>query len=80
MMNLFNQKTSLFTYDRYNYEEFYDAVGVDLSGTDLTQGFAWQSTAKATALGQGVALDPRYGHPVEFSPGFAGRFGVKFIF
>lgn len=80
MSNLFNQKTSLFTYDRYNYEEFYDAVGVDLSGTDLTQGFAWQSMAQNTSFNQGIGLDPRYGSAAVFNPGFAGRLGIRFVF
>jgi len=79
-MNLFNQKTSLFTFDRYNYEEISDAVGLDLSSVDLTQGFAWQSMAKNQSLSQGVALDPRYGSAAVFNPGFSGRLGIRFVF
>jgi len=78
--NLFSQKTSLFTWDRYNYEEVADTVGIDLFNYDLTQGFPWQSLTLATSLANGVALDPRYGSAAVFNPGFQGRIGVKFIF
>jgi hypothetical protein len=79
-MNLFSQKTSQFTWDRYNYEEIQNSIGVDLFNVNLDQGFAWQSAAKAATLAQGVALDPRYGNAAEFRQGFQGRFGVKFVF
>ena len=35
MMNLFNQKTATFIFDRYNREEWSDTSGMDLSGEDL---------------------------------------------
>ncbi len=77
--NLFNQKTSQFTFDRYNREELYDSVGIDLSETDLSKGFDWKSMAIATPAGAD-ALDPRYKKAAIFSPGFSGRFLVKYIF
>ncbi|HWR51384.1 MAG TPA: TonB-dependent receptor [Bryobacteraceae bacterium] len=77
--NLFNQKTSMLKYDRYNREEHADAIGIDLSGTDLSRGFDWQAMAASSSEGQ-WALDPRYKKDVIFNPGFAGRFMVKFIF
>jgi hypothetical protein len=75
MMNLFNQKTNMFTMDRYNQEEISDSIGIDLSGTDLTQGFDWRSMVSAAG-----GLDPRYGHAAAFNPGFEGRILVKFTF
>ena len=80
MLNLFNQKTSVFTFDRYNQEELADSIGVDLSEVDLTQGFDWQAMAAASSAAGDVALDPRYGKAGSFNPGFAGRFLVKFVF
>ncbi len=75
MINLFNQKTSMFTFDRYNREETYDTTGIDLSGTDLTQGFDYKAMVAAAG-----GLDPRYGKPALFNQGFQGRLLVKFIF
>lgn len=79
MINLFNQKTSMFTFDRYNREEHSDSAGIDLSGTDLTQGFDWKAMVAATPDGP-KALDPRFGKAGIFNPGFQGRFLVKFVF
>ena len=80
--NLFSQKISQFTWNNYNYQEigFFSPSNIELFDKNFDQGFDWRSIADATSLGQGVALDPRYGHRAEFSPGFQGRFGVKFIF
>jgi hypothetical protein len=75
IINLFNQKTNVYTMDRYNQEELVDSVGIPLSGVDLTKGFDWKSM-----VGQYGGLDPRYGHPAAFNPGFQGRGLVKFIF
>ncbi len=80
--NLFSQKISQYRWEFYNYQEIgsTEPSNIDLFGVDLDQGFNWQRIAKATSLAEGVALDPRYGHAAEFTPGFQGRFGVKFIF
>jgi hypothetical protein len=81
IMNLFNQKTNVYTMDRYNQEELVDSVGLNLGcGTsgacvDLTKGFDWR--ALVTQFG---GLDPRYGRPAAFNPGLQGRLLVKFIF
>jgi hypothetical protein len=81
IMNLFNQKTSMFTMDRYNQEEQASSIGIDLTcGTggacvDLTKGFDWKSMVAANG-----GLDPRYGHAAVFNPGFQGRLLVKFTF
>ena len=86
IINLFNQKTSMFTMDRYNQEELASSVGIDLTCAtgacvDLTKGFDWKSMAAAAAAANGgVGLDPRYGHAAVFNPGFQGRILVKYIF
>jgi Carboxypeptidase regulatory-like domain/TonB-dependent Receptor Plug Domain len=77
--NLFNQKTSMFRFDRYNREEHSDSAGIDLSGTDLSKGFDYQAMVAAAPAGS-FAKDPRFGMDALFNPGFAGRFLVKFIF
>jgi hypothetical protein len=75
MINLFNQKTNVYTMDRYNQEELVDSNGLPMGNVDLTKGFDW----KAMVADNG-GLDPRYGHPAAFNPGFQGRLLVKFIF
>jgi hypothetical protein len=77
MDNLFNQKTSQFTFDRYNREEHSDSAGINLVNTDLSQGFDWQAMVAANGPG---ALDPRYKKAAIFNAGFSGRFLVKYIF
>jgi hypothetical protein len=61
MINLFNQKTSLFTFDRYTREEHDDTSGICVAscftgglgpipgypGIDLRQGFDWQAAVAA---------------------------------
>jgi len=83
MINLFNQKTSMFTFDRYTREEHADATGMNLSKTDLSQGFNWQQLAVDGGVAGGLTgadLDSRYGKAAEFNPGFAARFLLKFTF
>jgi hypothetical protein len=87
MLNLFNQKTGLFTFDRYTREEHDDTSGICIAGcfpaVDLRQGFDWQAAVveSGTVAGYGGAdLDPRYGMDAEFNTGFEARFGVKFTF
>jgi hypothetical protein len=79
MVNLFNQKTSMFTFDRYNREEHSDSAGIDLSETDLSQGFDWRTMVANTSDGP-QALDARFGKATGFNEGFSGRFGIKLIF
>jgi hypothetical protein len=76
LINLFNQKTETYTFDRYNREEHSDSTGADLSGVDLAAGFDWQAAVAAA----GNDLDPRYGRAAEFNTGLEGRFLVKFTF
>jgi hypothetical protein len=86
MINLFNQKTNMYTMDRYNQEELAASIGIDLTCqtgacVDLTKGFNWQQmVSDAVAANGGVGLDPRYAKAAVFNPGFQGRFLVKFIF
>jgi hypothetical protein len=75
MINLFNQKTNMLTMDRYNQEETSDSTGISLKNVDLTKGFDWKAMVAAAG-----GLDPRYGNPAVFNPGFQGRLLVKFIF
>ncbi|HWR13296.1 MAG TPA: TonB-dependent receptor [Terriglobales bacterium] len=77
MLNLFNQKTSMFTWDRYNREDLSDSYGINLQDVNLDQGFDWQSMVNAFGSG---ALDYRYKKAAIFNPGFSGRFSVKFTF
>jgi hypothetical protein len=79
MDNLFNQKTSMFLYNRYNREEYAAALGIDVSGVDLSKGFDWRALVLDTPEGSWM-LDPRYRQDAMFNPGFAGRFLVKFVF
>jgi hypothetical protein len=76
MLNLFNQKTGLYTYQFYNLREHRSSTGMQMDGVDLRQGFDWQALVAAG----GNDLDPRYNQAAEFNQGFQGRFGVKFTF
>jgi hypothetical protein len=83
MINLFNQKTSMYTFDRYNREEHSDSTGPNLGCgatgqcIDLASGFDWKAIA---ALPEYNDPDPRYGMAAEFNTGFEARFLVKFTF
>lgn len=90
--NLFNQKTSVYTFDRYNQEpnsdvapilnNIYDKSGALIhQGVDLSKGFDWKAmVAAAEAANPGSVLDSRFAKAALFNPGFQGRFLVKFIF
>jgi hypothetical protein len=51
-------------------------------GFDFTKGYDYKKLVAASpdALKATGALDPRFGRADNFSPGFVGRFGVKFEF
>jgi hypothetical protein len=74
--NLFNQKTNVYTFDRYTREENANSTGPDLSTVDVSKGY----NLNALVAAQGNDLDPRYGSAAEFNPGIAARILVKFIF
>ena len=52
---------------------------IDLTNTDLSQGYDYRAMIEATADGRD-AYDPRYGMDDLFSPGTQGYFTVKFLF
>ena len=81
VLNLFDQQTSR---HRFNWLNRGGGVArnssaIDLSGTDLSQGYDYNAMLGATADGQN-AYDPRYGMDDLFSPGTQGYFTVKFLF
>lgn len=87
LLNLFNQKTALFVFDRYTREEHSGSSGICVAGcfpaVDLRQGFDWQAAVTDAGLSAGYAgadLDPRYLQEAEFNQGFQARFQVKFTF
>jgi hypothetical protein len=84
MDNLFNQKISR---NRLNYLNrgagaAEGGSAIDLANVDLRQGFDYRARINQTAdqLGARGAYEPRYGLDDIYTPGFGGRFGVKFIF
>lgn len=88
MLNIFNQKTEMFRFDRYINEDHETSSGMDLSGTNLAAGFDWQALLAAQAAGRATAgegfgwidRDPRYGMATEFNTGFEGRLMIKYTF
>jgi hypothetical protein len=80
--NLFNQKTNLYTFNQLNRganTSNAPQAAIDLSGTNLFNGFDYKSMLNA--LGPTAAVhDPRFGMAGFFNTGFAGRLGVKFQF
>jgi len=84
MLNVFNQKTSTFTFNYLNRGAGSAEPGsaINLSKTDLTKGYDYRALINATsdqASGRG-AFDPRYGKDALFNPGFQGRLGIRFEF
>lgn len=87
MLNLFNQKTATFVFDRYTREEHSQTSGICVAGcwpaVDLRDGFDWQAVVTQAGIDAGLGgadLDPRYLMGAEFNPGFQGRVLVKFTF
>jgi hypothetical protein len=83
-LNLFNQKTAR---NRFNYLNrgagaAEPGSAIDLHNFDLTRGYDYRALINASPDQRGTrgAYDPRYGLDDLFNAGFAGRFGVKFIF
>jgi hypothetical protein len=79
--NLFNQKTSAYTYTFLNRFRTRGSL-INLTNVNLFNGYDYNALIAGTAdakLATG-ALDPRFGFADNFRTGFAGRFGVKFIF
>ncbi|MBI2818606.1 MAG: TonB-dependent receptor [Acidobacteria bacterium] len=85
ILNLFNQKTARHKFNWLNRGAGggSSSSAVDLSGVDLYQGYDYKTMIANTPDGQNPALgalDPRYGKEELWSPGFQGRFGIKFTF
>jgi hypothetical protein len=79
--NVFNQKTSAFTYNFLNRFRTRGSL-INLTNVNLFNGYNYNALIAATAdarLATG-ALHPRFGFADNFRPGFFGRFGVKFVF
>ena len=79
--NLFNQKTSRYTYNFLNRYRVRSSE-INMTPIDLRKGYDYMAMIAGTldaktAVG---AMDPRFGKGDVFNAGFAGRFGVKFIF
>lgn len=82
-LNLFNQKTVRHIFDQVNRGANTTSAAyalIDLSNTNLFQGYDWRGMLSAINAKSGNPYDPRFGLGDLFNPGFAGRFGVKFIF
>jgi len=77
VLNLFDQKTSR---HRFNYlNRTRAAAEINLSGTNLAQGYDYRSMISARPDGAN-GFDPRYNMDDLFSPGTAGQFLVKWLF
>ncbi len=76
MLNLFNQKTNVYTYQFYNRRDHATSTGMNVNGIDFRNGFDWQGLLAA----RGNDLDSRYGLASEFNPGFQARLFIKFTF
>jgi hypothetical protein len=81
VLNLFNQKTSRHIFNYLNRGSGVERGSslIDLSHTDLTQGYDYNALIRATSDGAN-AYDPRYGMDDLFEPGARGQFMVKFLF
>ncbi len=81
MLNVFNQKTSRYVYNFLNRGGGVARASsaIDLSHTDLSQGYDYNALILASPDGRG-AYDPRYGKDALFSEGASGFFTVKFLF
>jgi hypothetical protein len=81
VLNLFNQKTSRHIFNYLNRGAGVERGSslIDLSETDLTQGYDYNALIRATTDGAN-ALDPRYGMDDLFENGARGQFMVKFLF
>ncbi len=83
ILNLFNQKTTRHIFNCLNRGcgagGQRAASAIDLSNTDLTQGYDYNALILATSDGQN-AYDPRYGMSDLFEQGTHGYFTVKYVF
>lgn len=86
MLNAFNQKTTRHIFPSVNRNRSSSRIRTsaqasrNFPGADLTKGYDVNERLAAATDGAAVSWDPRFGFDDLFNPGFAGRFGVKFIF
>lgn len=80
--NVFNQKTTRHIFNQLNRGagSGYRAAAINLSNTNLFNGYDYRAMLNATQAGGTSVYDPRYLMPDLFNPGFQGRIMVKFIF
>jgi hypothetical protein len=78
VINLFNQKTERHRFTDLNREQRTSSQ-INLKPIDLSQGYNYNQLIMASPDAS-KAYDPRFGLTDLFSPGFAGRLGVKFMF
>jgi hypothetical protein len=76
-LNVFNQKTARSRWTQLNRARA--SAEIDMADTDLAKGYDYQAMIRGTSEGQ-KAFSPLFGREDYFNTGFAGRFGVKFIF
>jgi outer membrane receptor protein involved in Fe transport len=81
ILNVFNQKTvtHLFNYLNRGAGLARGDSAIDLSHTDLAQGYDYNALILASPSGRN-AYDPRYNQPDLFQTGAQGQFSVKFLF
>ena len=82
-LNLFNQKTARYIFNGLNRGSGAGgqrvSAAIDLSKSDLTKGYDYNSLILATSEGQG-AYDPRYGKDALFEEGFRSYITLKYEF
>ena len=83
VLNLFNQKTTRHIFNYLNKGAIVpdrQSSFIDVSDTDLSQGYDYLALINATPDGAANAYDPRYGLPDLFEQGRRAYATVKFIF
>jgi hypothetical protein len=78
MLNVFNQKTARHVFNDYN--RLRTSSEIDLAAIDLAKGYDYKALVQSSTSDKALSLDPRFKMNDLFNPGFAGRFGVKFVF
>jgi outer membrane receptor protein involved in Fe transport len=81
VINLFNQKTATHIFNSLNKGAGLPRgdAAMDLSGTDLAQGYDYRALILASPSGAN-AFDPRYGKADLWQAGTQGQFSIKYIF
>ena len=83
VLNVFNQQTARHIFNYLNKGAIIpdrQSSFIDLSGTDLSQGYDYIALINSTTDGAANAYDPRYGKGDLFEPGRRAYVTVKFLF